>query len=132
MSFLRVSQAESPRLTRSTENLNPTASSFFHLPTDGEDKTAENLPIHPKHIAWSPQHRSSAQEQKCCNSSRSSTSDGRFQTPEMLQVLSSDDLYCVLGIPRSPSIDKVTIRRAYLSRSRACHPEYVPGTYDSQ
>lgn len=129
MSFLQVSQ-QSHRLSRNIEIFNPIAYSFFHLPVlVDEDKIAQDIPIHPKHIAWSPEPCSSAQEQKYCDSLKSSTSDGSFHTSEMLQVLSSDDLYYILGIPRSPTIDKVTIRRAYLSRSRACHPEYVPGTY---
>ncbi|KAG1725364.1 DnaJ domain-containing protein [Suillus paluster] len=109
-----------------------TASSLFYLQAvNNEDKATENSPIHPKHIAWSPQPYPSAQEQKSCDVLKSSLSDDRFYTPEMLQVLSSDDLYCILGVPRSLTIDKVTIRRAYLSRSRACHPDKFPGNPDA-
>jgi hypothetical protein len=103
------------------------ASSFLHLrASDDEHNAIDNVPIHPKHIAWSPQSYPIAEEQKYCDTSKCSPSDDRFYTPEMLQVLSSDDLYCILGVSRSPTVDRVTIRRAYLSRSRACHPEYVP------
>lgn len=43
----------------------------------------------------------------------------------MNAVLQNDDLYLILGIPKSQHIDKTTLRRAYLSRSKACHPEYA-------
>lgn len=109
-----------------------TASSLLHLrATDDEHNATDNVPIHPKHIAWSPQPYPSAQKQKYCNTLKSSPSDDRFYTPEMRQVLSSDDLYCILGVPRLPTIDRVTIRRAYLSRSRACHPDKFPGNPDA-
>lgn len=102
-----------------------TASSLFHF------RATDNVPIHPKHIAWSSQAYPSAQKQKSCDTLKSSPSSDRFYTQEMLQVLSSDDLYCILGVSRSPTIDKVTIRRAYLSRSRACHPDKFPGNPDA-
>ncbi|KAG1882103.1 DnaJ domain-containing protein [Suillus subluteus] len=106
-----------------------TASSLFHL--RATDNATDNVPIHPKHITWPPQPYPSAEEQKSCNTLESSPSDDKFYTPEMLQVLSSDDLYCILGVPRSPTVDRVTIRRAYLSRSRACHPDKFPGNPDA-
>lgn len=109
-----------------------TASSFLHLrASDDEHNAIDNVPIHPKHIAWSPQSYPIAEEQKYCDTSKCSPSDDRFYTPEMLQVLSSDDLYCILGVSRSPTVDRVTIRRAYLSRSRACHPDKFPGNPDA-
>lgn len=111
-----------------------TASSLLHRhlrATDDEHNASDNVPVHPKHIAWSPQPYPSTQEQKSCDTLKSLPSDDRFYTPEMLQVLSSDDLYCILGVPKSPTIDRVTIRRAYLSRSRACHPDKFPGNPDA-
>lgn len=109
-----------------------TASSLFHLrATDYEHNATYNVPIHPKHIAWSPQPYSPAQEQKSCDNLKSLPNHDAFYTPEILQVLSSDDLYCILGIPRSKTIDRVAIRRAYLSRSRACHPDKFPGNPDA-
>lgn len=109
-----------------------TASSLFHLrATDDEHNTSDNVPVHPKHIAWSPQPYPSAPEQKSCDPLKSLPSDDRFYTPEILQVLASDDLYCILGVPKSPTIDRVTIRRAYLARSRACHPDKFPGNPDA-
>ncbi|KAH0833135.1 hypothetical protein J3R83DRAFT_12132 [Lanmaoa asiatica] len=35
------------------------------------------------------------------------------------------------GVPRSPDIDRLTLRRAYLSRSKACHPDKCPGNPDA-
>ncbi|KAG1799516.1 DnaJ domain-containing protein [Suillus variegatus] len=109
-----------------------TASSFFHLrATDDEHNATDNVPVHPKHITWSPQPYPSAEEQKSCDTFKSLPHDDIFYTSEMLQVLSSDDLYCILGVTRSQTIDRVTIRRAYLSRSRVCHPDKFPGNPDA-
>lgn len=41
----------------------------------------------------------------------------------MNQVLGNDNLYDILGISKSAPFDRLTLRRAYLSRSRACHPD---------
>lgn len=123
------STGQSIRVDNRTSHTDSTtiASSFFHLrATDDEHNATDNVPVHPKHITWSPQPYPSAEEQKSCDTFKSSPNDDIFYTPEMLQVLSSDDLYCILGVTRSQTIDRVTIRRAYLSRSRVCHPEYVP------
>jgi curved DNA-binding protein CbpA len=46
-------------------------------------------------------------------------------------VLSTNDLYHILGVSRSPAIDRLTLRRAYLSRSKACHPDKCPGNPDA-
>ncbi|KAF8121827.1 hypothetical protein EV363DRAFT_1184303, partial [Boletus edulis] len=47
------------------------------------------------------------------------------------EVLSTNDLYHILGVSRSPVIDRLTLRRAYLSRSKACHPDKCPGNPDA-
>ena len=39
------------------------------------------------------------------------------------EILAEDDLYKVLGINRASPADRLTLRRAYLSRSKSCHPE---------
>ncbi|KAF8797618.1 hypothetical protein BYT27DRAFT_7204430, partial [Phlegmacium glaucopus] len=36
-------------------------------------------------------------------------------------VLSNDDLYQILGVSKQPTLDKMSLRHAYLSRSKACH-----------
>lgn len=45
---------------------------------------------------------------------------------EIKEVLASNDLYHILGISRSSKLEKLAIRRAYLSRSKACHPDKFP------
>jgi curved DNA-binding protein CbpA len=40
-------------------------------------------------------------------------------------VLATDDLYQILGLEKTAALDKMSLRRAYLSRSKACHPECV-------
>jgi hypothetical protein len=42
-------------------------------------------------------------------------------------VITESDLYAILGVSNSPlaSLDKQTLRRAYLARSKECHPECV-------
>jgi len=52
-------------------------------------------------------------------------SQENIRTREICEVLSTNDLYHILGVARSPAIDRLTLRRAYLSRSKACHPESV-------
>ncbi|CDO76504.1 hypothetical protein BN946_scf184361.g3 [Trametes cinnabarina] len=42
------------------------------------------------------------------------------------EILAQNDCYAVLGISRSSRIDKSTLRRAYLARSKACHPDKFP------
>ena len=53
-------------------------------------------------------------------------SQENIRAREICEVLSTNDLYHILGVDRSPAIDSLTLRRAYLSRSKACHPECVP------
>jgi hypothetical protein len=45
---------------------------------------------------------------------------------EIAEILEQKDLYKILGLSRETASDKMELRRAYLSRSRACHPEYAP------
>ncbi|TFK20703.1 DnaJ-domain-containing protein [Coprinopsis marcescibilis] len=41
-------------------------------------------------------------------------------------VIQDNNLYSILGVPNLPTLDKMTLRRAYLSRSKACHPDKFP------
>lgn len=52
-------------------------------------------------------------------------SQENIHSREICEVLSTNDLYHILGVPCSPAIDRLALRRAYLSRSKACHPEFV-------
>jgi len=40
-------------------------------------------------------------------------------------ILAQEDLYHVLGLQNSVKLDQLALRRAYLARSRLCHPECV-------
>ncbi|KAI0073681.1 DnaJ-domain-containing protein [Panus rudis PR-1116 ss-1] len=44
------------------------------------------------------------------------------------EILAEHDLYKVLGISKDTQIDRLTLRRAYLRRSKACHPDKFPGS----
>ena len=85
-----------------------TASTYFYLPVDEEeDRVIQNY--QRKYLTWvaesSPHH---ARDDSVVNI-----------------VVSNDDLYKILGLSRQPTLDKISLRRAYLSRSKACHPEQV-------
>ncbi|KAG6374296.1 hypothetical protein JVT61DRAFT_4318 [Boletus reticuloceps] len=56
---------------------------------------------------------------------------GQSRAQGICEVLSTNDLYHILGVSRSPVIDRLTLRRAYLSRSKACHPDKCPGNPDA-
>ncbi|KIK25071.1 hypothetical protein PISMIDRAFT_677626, partial [Pisolithus microcarpus 441] len=59
-------------------------------------------------------------------SHHSSSEDGKRGSAEICEILSSSDLYHILGVPRSRNVDNRTLRQAYLSRSKACHPDKFP------
>jgi hypothetical protein len=93
------------------------ASTYFHLPVDEqEDRAIESC--EQKHITRmvEPPGPSSSIQPSVSYKDRSGTVN---------QVLSNDNLYEILGLSRSSSPDRSALRRAYLSRSKACHPESV-------
>ncbi|KAJ7475676.1 DnaJ domain-containing protein [Mycena latifolia] len=49
-----------------------------------------------------------------------------YQRKYITWVLAHDDLYQILGVSKSDNLDKMALRRAYLTRSRACHPDKFP------
>ncbi|EJD49027.1 DnaJ-domain-containing protein [Auricularia subglabra TFB-10046 SS5] len=55
--------------------------------------------------------------------------DKRYATID--HILALDDLYEVLGLQNSPKLDAHTLRRAYLLRSRACHPDKFPEYHEA-
>lgn len=63
------------------------------------------------------------QDAAAAPSSHKSSADKRHGTID--SILALDDLYEVLGLQKSSKLDAQTLRRAYLLRSRACHPECV-------
>jgi hypothetical protein len=96
------------------------ATSYFHLPID-EQEDAEIEGYHRKSITYIPQ---SSQPESTYNDARNMNLP--IVNPLIQQILSSPNLYNILGIPNTPVLDRSTLRRAYLSRSRACHPDKFP------
>lgn len=115
------------------------ASTYFYLPID-EDEDDDDLPPHSKHIDWQPS-KDLLEEGSDFTFSSSSSSSSSLSSPPVTRpsspklrspwtksvlddILDETDLYKVLGVQRqSGDPDKQTLRRAYLSRSKSCHPE---------
>jgi hypothetical protein len=107
-----------------------TASSYFYLPID--DEPHQDDPSTPysytRSLSWDGSDESSTD-----HSDDSVTRPASPITPgsrhrrqqEIADILEQKDLYNILGLSRTPAPDKMELRRAYLSRSRACHPECV-------
>ncbi|KAJ7713891.1 DnaJ domain-containing protein [Mycena maculata] len=101
-----------------------TASTYFHLPVDEqEDKDIDEY--QRKYITWVAEPSASSSSSPKNPSPPPPSSPGK-RTPALDEVLSNDDLYTILGVSKSDSMDKMTLRRAYLTRSRACHPDKFP------
>jgi hypothetical protein len=101
----------------------PVASTYFHLPVDEEEDKDINE-YQRKYITWV------AEPSPASSSSSSTTSPSPLlpspeRTTALNEVLAHDDLYAILGVSKSDNLDKMTLRRAYLTRSKACHPESV-------
>ena len=96
------------------------ACSYWRLPPFAAGKDCERaLTIQSDCIDWLPRPRSP-------EPLPSGQSQENIRAREICEVLSTNDFYHILGITRAPAIDRLTLRRAYLSRSKACHPEFVP------
>ena len=114
-SYALATGAQFPAVFFSLSLIHFTASTYFYLPVDEEeDKDIQNY--QRKYLTW------------VAEPSDSSTSSPHHDTDErddsvVKTVVSNDDLYKILGVSRQPTLDKMSLRRAYLSRSKACHPE---------
>ncbi|KAJ4479967.1 hypothetical protein J3R30DRAFT_3669743 [Lentinula aciculospora] len=108
-----------------SEIISPT--NLFHLPVDEEeDKDIEDY--QRKYLTWSPKQLSESSKPLSFDepdlytrSLWSHAEEERNQTVDA--ILQNDDLYEVLGVEKSKALDKLTLRRAYLGRSKACHPD---------
>lgn len=94
------------------------ASSYFYLPVD-EDEDLES--IDDKSLIQA----SSSKSNRSAPPHPKTETKTPHQDPIIADILSSDDLYSVLGVERTAKLDTASLRRAYLRRSRACHPECV-------
>ncbi|KAJ6577221.1 DnaJ domain-containing protein [Mycena capillaripes] len=101
-----------------------TASTYFHLPVDEqEDKDIDEY--QRKYITWvaEPSGASSSTTPTAPPSPPSSSPE---RTAALNEVLEHEDLYLILGVSKSDNLDKMALRRAYLIRSKACHPDKFP------
>lgn len=102
----------------------PASTYFFHLPVDErEDREIETY--ERKYLTWVSEPGGGSDDANLADASSSHSPSVRGKNSILDEVLSNDDLYQVLGITKSAHLDKLALRRAYLSRSRACHPEYA-------
>ncbi|KAH7873348.1 hypothetical protein F5879DRAFT_745619 [Lentinula edodes] len=107
-----------------------TATNLFHLPID-EEEDREIEGYQRKYLTWTSDQAvgtSQASSSKAPNldtrSALSRAEDERNQTVN--DILQNEDLYDVLGVDKSKALDKLALRRAYLVRSKACHPDKFP------
>ncbi|GBE88484.1 hypothetical protein SCP_1303000 [Sparassis crispa] len=110
------------------------SSSYFHLPIDEDEDGAHAESS--KHISWAPADDLDSDSDGSLPSSSSSSSlhsqygptppPARTNKAVINQILNENDLYRILGISRTARIDKLSLRRAYLARSKACHPDKFP------
>ncbi|EPS97251.1 hypothetical protein FOMPIDRAFT_1032027 [Fomitopsis schrenkii] len=110
------------------------ATSYFHLPIEEDKDSEEEFPT-SRHIAWTPSAESTDSEDSdlgvpptslALPPNRSEARRNHKDRAIIHEILSENDLYRILGIPRGPRTDKMALRRAYLSRSKACHPDKSP------
>ena len=112
---------------RLLSDLSLIASTYFHLPIDEEeDQDIENY--ERKYLTWVAEPSGSSTRRTPQNDPppKSAPQSPDSKGAEVVRaVLETDDLYQILGVPKQATLDKMTLRRAYLARSKACHPECV-------
>ncbi|KAF7327602.1 Protein CAJ1 [Mycena kentingensis (nom. inval.)] len=100
------------------------ASSYFHLPVD-EHEDHEISTYQRKYITY-PASSSPSSSTFPSSSAAPAPSVSTKREAVLDEILANDDLYAILGVSRSDTLDKLTLRRAYLARSKACHPDKFP------
>lgn len=132
----------------------PPASSYFYLPVDDENEDGEDdSHARPQALQWTDTGKGSPPDLEepgftyasASTSSSSLASDFGDPPPSsppaptpskrlavIEEILAENDLYRILGVSRKSALDRLSLRRAYLSRSKACHPEYVHAFYSRQ
>ncbi|EPQ54299.1 DnaJ-domain-containing protein [Gloeophyllum trabeum ATCC 11539] len=101
------------------------ASAYFYLPIDEENDASSSTVS--KQISW--KEGQSGDVKGCAPSDSASDARARptsRKTAAIDDVLARNDLYEVLGIPKSKAVDRLALRRAYLLRSKECHPDKFP------
>lgn len=104
------------------------ASAYFYLPIDDEPHQ-DDASSYTRSLSWDGSEESSTDHSDDSFTRPTSpvTPGSRHQRQqEIADILEQKDLYNILGLSRTPAPDKMELRRAYLSRSRACHPDKFP------
>jgi len=104
------------------------ASTYFHLPVDEEeDRDIDNY--QRKYLTWVAEPSASSSSHLARDRPHTNHEPkGVVLSPNagvIKDVLATDDLYQILSVSKNTTLDKMTLRRAYLLRSKACHPECV-------
>ncbi|TFK50056.1 DnaJ-domain-containing protein [Heliocybe sulcata] len=99
------------------------ASNYFYLPVEDEETDASHS---RKQITWTEGAADAKKGLSSDPSSDARSGQSAGKNPVIDHVLSRNDLYEVLGIPRSKAGDRAALRRAYLLRSKDCHPDKFP------
>ncbi|KAG6820483.1 hypothetical protein H0H93_016545 [Arthromyces matolae] len=109
-----------------------TASTYFHLPID-EEEDADIESYERKYLTWvaDPSGPSTVPLRPSKQFKNSDSDSDPEKAKIVQQLLETNDLYDILGIENTPNLDRMTLRRAYLSRSRACHPDKFPDNPDA-
>ncbi|KAI0261554.1 DnaJ-domain-containing protein [Gloeopeniophorella convolvens] len=110
------------------------ASDYFYLPIDDEPHLDNPPPStishsYTKSLLWDNSEESSTDHSDDLPTRPSSPTPLRTKhrrRQEITDILEQQDLYNILGLSRAAAADKLELRRAYLSRSRACHPDKFP------
>lgn len=100
----------------------PTASTYFHLPVD-EQEDKEINGYQRKYITWDGDLSAGSSSTPSPPTAPPPLSPSQGRPSALDEVLANEDLYGILGVSKSDNLDKPTLRRAYLLRSKACHPE---------
>ncbi|KAL1702325.1 hypothetical protein EV121DRAFT_271804 [Schizophyllum commune] len=108
------------------------ASSYFHLPID-EDEDRDIETYERKCLTWVAEPSScgvAAAEAAIASTPRPAAAplSRKPDTALIKRILATDDLYDILGVENTPSLDRTSLRRAYLTRSKACHPDKFPNS----
>ncbi|KAL1745755.1 hypothetical protein HDZ31DRAFT_81728 [Schizophyllum fasciatum] len=109
-----------------------TATSYFHLPID-EVEDEDIASYERKCLTWvaEPSSCGVAAAEEAISSSPRPTAAPLSRKPDsalIKRILATDDLYDILGVENTPALDRTSLRRAYLSRSKACHPDKFPNS----
>ncbi|KAK2463465.1 hypothetical protein APHAL10511_004551 [Amanita phalloides] len=105
-----------------------TATAYFYLPID-EEEDADIAKYERKSLTWMPQQPRSSSPARTTHTSANNSHDEQ-RTAVLNEILACKDLYDVLGVPKLAT-DRMMLRRAYLSRTKACHPDKFPDNPDA-